>query len=508
MNRIWQLATVEKPTFAKLENDISTDVVIVGGGITGLTTALQLLNGGVSVTVLESSTIGAGDTGGSTGNLYATTSIGLAKVRHKWNDQVVCEMVNARNAALMYVENTIKRLSIPCQFQRLPLYRGIMQPNAALERQLEDEYEISKIAGLTAKLTQDVPLPIKLAKAMQLEQQAQFNPLDYVRALALEVKQLGGQIYEHSSVKEVSGSKHLLKTDNATIRADDIVLATHTPIGFNLLQTEMEPILEHGISARLKEGEPYPDGTFWLLDGLYSLRSYHYNGTGYLIAVGAKHVVGQTGYDDQYYQHLQEFVQRHYAVERFEHQWSAQQFKPADLLPYIGMAPMPGHVYVGTGYAADGLVWGTVAGMLIADQILERANPWAGLFDPQRFTPVKSAGAFLKQNAHVMKQYATTYLTPAQCKSVAEVPRGEGRIVAAKGEDLAVYRDQHDRLSIVSSLCTHMKCRLSWNGADKSWDCTCHGSRFAVDGQVIEGPAQIPLEKRKLPQPEEELSKQ
>lgn len=507
MSRIWQLAAVEEPAFAALENDISTDVVIVGGGVTGLTTALQLLNGGARVVVLESSTIGAGDTGGSTGNLYATTSIGLAKLRHKWNEQVVREVVNARHAALIFVENTVQRLAIPCQFQRVPMYRCILQPDAALERQLEEEYETSRQAELAVTLTSETPLPMKLAKAMRLEQQAQFNPLDYVRALAREVVQLGGKIHEHSPVREIAGARQQVKTAKATVRAADIVLATHTPLGFNLLQTEMEPLLEHGISARLKEGEAYPEGMFWILDGLYSLRSYHHQGTTYLVAVGAKHKVGQTAYDDQYYLHLQEFIRHHYAVERFEHQWSAQQFKPADLLPYIGLAPMPWRVYVGTGYAADGLVWGTVAGMLLADQILDRANPWTALFDPQRFTPVKSAGTFLKQNAHVMKQYATTLLSPAPCKSVAEVPRGEGRIVAAKGEDLAVYRDFEDRLSAVSALCTHMKCRLSWNGADRTWDCACHGSRFGIDGAVIEGPALQPLPVRAVPDTDDDAAK-
>lgn len=503
MSRIWQVTSGEQPAFPPLDKDITVDVAIVGAGITGLTTALQLLKDGLSVAVLESHSVGGGDTGGSTGNLYATASLGLAQVRQKWGDKVTAEFVRARNEGLNFIEQTVGQLAIPCEFQRLPLYRCALRSDRSLERQLEEEYQASRSAGLGAELTSDVPMGIKAAKALRLDAQAQFNPLAYTRALANAVKQQGGMIHEMSSVKEISGRKGVLKTDTCTITARDIVLATHTPIGFNLLQTEMLSYLEHGISAKLKGGS-YPEGTFWILDGFYSLRSYHHNGQDHLIAVGAKHQVGHTEYNGQYYQHLKDFVSSRFEVEQFEHSWSAQQFRSADLLPYIGRAPAPGRVYVGTGYAADGLVWGAVAARMIADQIQERDNPWTSLFNPQRFTPIKSAGNLMKLNAHVMKHYVTNYLKPAPCKSIKEVKRGEGRIVAVKGTNLAVYRDFDDRVSAVSSVCTHMKCKVSWNAADLTWDCACHGSRFDIHGQVVEGPAVRPLEKHSVTLHEEE----
>lgn len=500
MNRVWDVTSVEAKKFPTLEKDSTADVVIVGAGITGLTAALKLLDEGYSVAVIESKQVASGDTGGSTGNLYAITTQSLANVRQTWGEQGAKDFVSSRMKALIYIQDTVERFNIHCQFKRQPLYFCATELSVQLAQQFDQELQASKVAGLDAQWATSVPLPITMEKALKIEAQAQFNPVAYLRVIAAEVQHKGGAIYEHTRAQDVVGRKGIIKTEQGNqIKAKHIVLATHTPVGINLLQTEMEPLLEHGISARLKGG-PYPEGIFWIADGFFSVRSYHSNGDHYLVVVGAKHKTGHTDFGGQYYENLRAFARTHFDVDRFEHCWSAQQFRSADYLPYIGRAPMAGNVYVGTGYAADGLVWGTLAGMMITDIIAERDNQWVERFNPQRFTPRKSARAFLKQNVSVMKHYVTGYLRPTPCKEIEAVGQDQGKIVSFNGEDLAVYRDTNNQVTALSAICTHMKCKVRWNAADKTWDCPCHGSRFDIDGSVLEGPALHPLRQRPLPE--------
>ncbi|MGQ4878934.1 FAD-dependent oxidoreductase [Billgrantia sp. LNSP4103-1] len=489
MDAIWKMGSRGVAEHPSLTDDIEVDVAIVGAGITGLTAALALADAGQRVIVLEAATVGAGVTGGSTGNLYATLASGQAPLRKKWGDLVAAEVVRARTEAVDHIEATLERLAIDCQFKRLPAYRLATEESQDARHELNDELDALVSAGIDAELAEGPGLPFE-CRGIRMAHQAQFNPLHYVEGLAYRLQSEGVVIVQHSPVREIDSGKGTLRTDSARITAKHIVQATHTPKGINLVQAGMLVSREYAVSARLRSGE-YPEGIIWLLDPFHSLRSYQYGDERYLMVIGEKHKTGE--HHGDHYQKLREYLQAHFDVEAFTHSWSAQQYSSPDGLPYIGRMHGHDNLYMATGFAADGLVWGTLAGTIIADQILGRDNPWQAHFGARRITPGKSALQYAKENATVTKHMVKDYLGTEKLESFDSIGPGQARVATVDGEKLAVHRTEAGDLKVLSAVCPHMKCIVHWNASESTWDCPCHGSRFTTEGEVIEGPAYHPL---------------
>ncbi|WP_346795971.1 FAD-dependent oxidoreductase [Halomonas sp. Bachu 37] len=496
MQAIWKIGDTEIEHYPALAGKREADVVVIGAGITGLTTALQLAEDGSRVIVLEALSVGEGCTGGSTGNLYSPLAKGLSAIRKKWGDDVSRDIVTSRIETIDFIEATIERFAIDCQFHRRPLYRLFTTADEVQAYELDEERKALLEAGLEVEDIEQHVLPFSPLQGLKINDQAQFNPLLYVQGLAKAVSAMGVTILEHSPVRDVDYKQGVVKTDTAAVTARHIVHATHTPKGVDLLQTGMLPSREYGVSAKLN-GEAYPEGIFWMLDPFHSLRSYRYAGESYLMVIGEKHKTGEGKYD--YYQRLREYLSQHFDVQEFCHQWSAQQYSSADGLPYIGRMHARDNVYVATGFAADGLTWGTLAGRIIADLIHGRDNTWHAHFDARRITPAKSAGGWVKENASVTKHLVQDYLATGKLKEFAELAPGEAKVATLDGEKLAIYRNESGELSVLSAVCPHMKCLVHWNANDTTWDCPCHGSRFDTRGDVIEGPAYHALERRDPP---------
>lgn len=493
MAAVWDVARADT-RYPALNRDLDVDVAIVGGGVTGLSTAVRLIEEGRKVVVLEALTVGAGTSGGSTGNLYATLAQGLRTVHRKWDEDAVRVVARLRSAALEDIEQRIERYSLDCGFARRPLYFALPDPDPDQQKMLEAEYEASLVAGLDARMVDEVPeLPVPVRRALAIERQAQYNPLRYVQELARVAAGQGGQVFENTPVTSVDASAGRLQTAGGFVNAARFVFATHTPKGINLLQAEMEPSREYGIAAPLS-GEADPQGIFWLLDDFHSLRSYRHDGRSWLVVIGEKHPTGHGTDGSGYYRRLEEYARGRFPVDSVSHRWSAQQYRTADSLPYIGRSAHD-NVYVATGYASDGLTWGEVAAQIISNQIVGRKAPGSNLFNPIRFTPGKSAKMWAELNAKVAKHLTSDYFSLEKLKNLDAIKAGEGKVVRLGGDNVAVYRAHDQSLSVLSAVCPHMKCVVKWNAADLSWDCPCHGSRFATDGSVIEGPAYHPLKK-------------
>lgn len=483
---LWK-ATAYKAGFPTLTMDLEADVAIIGGGITGISAARFLSQAGKRVVVLEAGEIGGSTTGDSTGNLYATVDSFLYRLVEKWDQATAAAVVASRQETVEMVEQTVNEFRLACGFARRPHY--IFTTDPSQEPQLAREFKSLQEAGLKPVLVPAAPLPFPVGQALKLENQAQIQPLAYVRGLAAAISAEQCQIFEHSKAIEIDDDKVIVRSALGSVRAQQIIMATHTPKGFNILQTELGPYREYGLSAILQDNQ-YPEGIFWSMDRPgHSIRSFSRDGTSYLIVIGEKHKTGQHDEKIDYFTRLKEFTACRFKVENFVHCWSAQHYHAADELPYIGRTAGSRAVYVATGFGTDGLIYGSLAAQLISNEILGHPSRWPKLYSAKRFTPAKSAPDFMRENLNVAKQYAKDYLTKADTGTIEEIRPGDGKLVTLHHERLAVSRDEHGRLTALKRACTHLGCIVHWNRLEQSWDCPCHGSRFTAAGEVIEGPA-------------------
>jgi glycine/D-amino acid oxidase-like deaminating enzyme/nitrite reductase/ring-hydroxylating ferredoxin subunit len=495
---IWT-ATAEAVSFPRLSRDTEVDVAIIGGGITGITTAALLAEEGLRVAVLEADRIGMGATGHSTGNLYAMVGEPLHKLAVKWGDDQVWRMVASRMAAIDLVEKNTRDYGLQCNFSRQPWVLYSVDSSSASNAVIDREYQCMRDAGLEAKVTTDIPLPVEIHRALVVSGQAQFHPLRYVRQLADAIRSGRCMIFEEAPVSGIDEEAGLVTAGAYTVKANRIVMATHTPKGFNTIQTELGPYREYAVAAPVQTRQ-LAAGIFWSIGpDATSTRLFEMGGKAWVMMIGGKHKTGQKSDPDTAFARLEAVLQSRFDAGPAEFRWSAQQYRAADHLPYIGPSIGSERLLLATGFAGDGLTFGTLAAVIIADHIAGRRNPYADLYTPRRFTPLKSAGSFLKENLNVASYYVKDYIKGGEVTQLSEVPRGEGRIVDLDGDKLAVYRDDAYQLHVVSPVCTHLKCIVHWNQAERSWDCPCHGSRFSTDGTVLEGPALAPLERRMMP---------
>lgn len=487
---VWR-GTAAPTDHPPLSGDASCDVLIVGGGITGLTLALLLARQGRQVIVLEAERIGSGSTGNSTGNLYVTVSRGLHGVLSRWGADVACEVVAERRAALEFIER--QSAAADFGFRRCPLV--LYAQSAGHQSAVDREREALARAGCVTQSRSDVPagFPPPAGDVLVLPDQAQFQPQAYALHLARQAAGAGASIHELSRVLEIDTKSRSVSTATGTVRAQELVMATHTPKGIRLVHAEMPVHREYAVAMRAPFPDPGP-GIFWAQgDESLSVRTLEANGERFLVCAGQEHKVGIHNARASLLA-LETQVQRHFGDAPVAFRWSAQNYRGADELPYIGRDASG--CYVATGFSADGLTWGTVAAQLIAQDLAGHAPEFMKRCKPTRLSPMKGAKTILEENATVVKQLVKDYLTGRQEEKLSELSPGDSAVIESEGESFAAWRSPQGELFAVSPVCTHMGCKVHWNSVETSWDCPCHGSRFRPDGTVIEGPALTPLRRK------------
>ena len=479
----WE-GTATGVTFPRLSGETECDVAIVGGGITGITAAQLLSRAGRRVVVLEALQVGKGTTGYSTGNLHVVVDDYLYKVRQKWGDDVLRAVVKSRQETIDLIERLIGEYAIDCGFARRPHY--LFATDESQLETLQKEQDAATLGGLQVTAAAEVPLPVTVHGAFRVENQAQFHPLNYVAGLARAIQSDTCRIFEHSKAEEIDGNGHVIRTsDGGVVRAAKIILATHSPKGFHLVQTELGPYREYGIAGTLKGGR-LPDGIFWSLETPHhSVRSFGEH----LIVIGEKHKTGQHDNSDNYFAKVEEYARGHFDVASIDYRWSAQHYKPADELPFIGQSGTNEDLFIATGFSTSGLLYGSLAASILTGEILGKRSEYHDVYKANRFTPAKSAKEFVKENVNVAAQYVKDYLTRADVDALAHIQPGEGELASIGGDKVAVHRTKTGEWVALSPVCTHLGCIVHWNTFEKSWDCPCHGSRFRATGEVLEGPA-------------------
>ena len=490
---LWK-ETAKGESFPKLNENLDTEVVVIGGGITGLSTASKLTEAGRKVILLEASRIGNGTTGFSSCHLTTDIDEEYRNIASDFDEETMKLVADSRKAGIDFIEEFSKSKNIPCDFQRVPGYWYTEMVEDISK--LKEEYEFASQAGLDVSLTEEMELPFGVKKALRFENQAQFNAQKYLDGMAAYLRAKGCQIYENSLVNHVEEKDDYfwVRTSSATVKAKNLVMATHIPIFFNLLQTMNAPYRSYMLAVKLKTGD-YPHGLFWdTAEPYHYLRAYETGENKYLVVGGEDHKTGHEENSEKCFDALEKYVRDRFDVDEISYRWSAQYYEPVDGLPYIGRSPFSKKAYLATGFSGDGLVYGTVAGMIIADLICGKENKWHPVFDSTRFTPSASAFDFIKENSDVVKHFVIDRIK-ADTEELSEVKEGEGKIVKVDGHKIAAARDESGQLHVCSPVCPHMGCFVKWNNSEKSWDCPCHGSRFSLKGEVIYGPAVKALSK-------------
>lgn len=478
-NSVW-FAGLRQHEYAPLAQKLEVDVAIIGGGITGMMAAYLLTQAGKSVALLEALRIGEGSTGHSTGNLYAV----VGERHHKLGNEAD-EVIAARRSAVDLIERVIGECGIECMFARRPWFYFSEVDDGGSE--LEQARRIAQRAGLP--LRDESPAgPFRARASVMLPAQAQFNPLWFVKGLADAVSRGGGRIFEHSKVTDIDPERMTLATENGSVRAAHVIMATHTPKGVQLIQSALAPYREYGVAAPIARDALVP-GIYWTTQPHYSVRTHEVAGTTYVIVIGGSHKTGQEENTDAQYADVTRYAESRFGPLDIRYRWSAQNYQSADGLPYIGRSASSPDIYIATGFAADGLTYGALAARILSDRICGVQHPHAQLFASDRHRPLAAARDVVKENLNVAAQYLRDMPGGEGRRALQQLAPGTGEIVQIEDEKVAAFRDENGTLVTCSAVCTHMKCIVRWNSAERTWDCPCHGSRFRVDGTVIEGPA-------------------
>lgn len=481
------------PTYPRLTETVEADVAVVGAGIAGISTATFLAEDGHDVALLDADGIATRTTGHTTAKVTVAHGLKYDYLLDTFGEQKARLYADANRTALETVADRVRDQDIDCEFSRAAAYT--YAPTDDRRADVEAEVDAARRLGLDASYVSDVPAPVDVSAAIRYEDQAHFHPRRYLLSLVETFDREGGRIYGNSRVQGIeTGSPHRLKTAEGRVRADDVVVATHFPFYRPFLYgMRTVPGQEHIITTDV-DGEPPEDVYYSAGADTHSFRPIPTDDGTMLLVEGRKHPTGLGDDTMALTRKIESFATATFPVEDITYRWSAQDYMTMDRVPYIGpISPLDERVYVATGFGGWGMTHGTVAGLLLSDLVSGRENEWERLYNPNRLPPLSSMTRLPKAGGNMMKQYLTGHRRLGEKNRAPPLSPGEGAVVNVNGEPLGVYRDDDGTWEAVSGTCTYSGCTLSWNGAGESWDCPCDGSRYAVDGTVIDGPAQEDL---------------
>ncbi|UZD75186.1 FAD-dependent oxidoreductase [Bacillus siamensis] len=489
-------ATADIPSFPALTEDTECDVAVIGGGITGLTTAYELTKRGFRVAVIEADRILNGTTAGTTAKITAQHDFIYADLIQQIGLTSARLYFEAHLRAMEDMKQIIKDLSIDCRMIEQDAY--IYTNTESGVKKIRSEQEAYTKLGIEHELVKELPVPVNCRLGLAMKNQAQFHPLLYGAALVKEMVKSGARIFEQTAAIDIKKEPQpeVVTKNRHGIKCRYIVCSSHFPFydGGGLYAARMYASRSYVLAVKPKQA--YPDGMFLSIDKpSRSLRYTELNGEKLVLVGGESHKTGQGKEMSEHYEALKQFAEDTIGVESIPYHWSAQDLVTIDKIPFIG--PISGdeeYIFAATGFKKWGMTSSALAAKLLADHIQNKKNPFSGLFIPSRFHADPGLKKLISYNADVAKHLISGKLERPDASPESLQP-GEGKIVTVNGKRAGAYKDEKGCLHLVDTTCTHLGCEVEWNDGERTWDCPCHGSRFTPDGGVAEGPAIKPLKR-------------
>ncbi|NLN32463.1 MAG: FAD-dependent oxidoreductase [Flavobacteriaceae bacterium] len=482
------------------------DVVIAGAGISGLSCAIRLQKSGMKCLLLEAENIGFGTTGGTTAHLNTFFDASYDEVIRDFGLENAKIFSRSGPAAIEFIQSMISEFGIDCDFETKEAYLFATDPNqlGALNKLKEAGNEV----GIPFEYTQMTPFPIPFLKAVRVNGQAEFHPLLYLRGLRKAFQQLGGEYIRKCRVMDYKSEADelIISTSLGEVKTRNLIYATHTPPGVNLLHFRNIPWRSYVMAVELKDGN-YPQALGYDLEEIYHYyRTHEREGKKYLIVGGKDHKTGIKIRTEDCFAQLETHIRTYFEVKKVVYKWSSQYFEPVDGLPYIGRIPGgPDNVFVCTGYNGNGMIFGTMAGIVIPDLILGKSNSYENLFNPRRVKPIAGFKKFISHNTTAVGYWFKNQLSLSDAEKLEKLPVNCGEIVEIDKSSYAVFKELNGECYILENNCSHAGCSVEWNESEMTWDCPCHGSRFGVKGNVLTAPAVKPLSRKELKDTDDSL---
>ena len=486
--------TASPPDWEPLERDLRTGVLVIGAGITGLTTAVLLAREGAEVALVEAHRAGAGATGYTTAKLSSLHGLTYADLLSSQGEELARAYADANEAGIASVVALAGELEIECDLRRKSNFTYSEAPGEVAK--LEREVEAALRLDLPARLDEQLELPFAVA-AVRFDRQAEFHPLEYLAGLARAAADAGVLLFGATRAVGLSeGTPCRVWTDRGhDVQADDVVVATHAPfLDRGLYFARTRPERSYVVAGRTDR--PPIEGMYLSTEErAHSIREHALpDGRRFVLVGGEGHKTGQ-GDASESYRRLTAYASERFGIQP-DYQWATQDFIPADGMPFIGrLHPRSRNVYTATGYRKWGLAIATSAARLIADLIAGRDNDWAEAFEPGRLRLRRSVPSIAREGIETALQYGRDLLAHHPQDPDAIEP-GEGAVVGTGPNQRAVYRSPDGAVHELGARCSHLGCVVRWNRAERAWDCPCHGSRFTPEGEVLAGPASKPLERK------------
>lgn len=488
------------PDFPALTQDIDVDVLVVGAGITGITTAYLLVQEGVRVALIDREKVASAETGRTTAHLTYVTDEPLHALVDKFGADAARKFWEAGAVAIDTIERIVEETGDDAEFIRVPGYlhtRIGSKPSRKEIDSLRKGAELAESFGFDAAFVESTPYGG--VPGVRFAEQAKFHPRRYLKGLLGEIEQRQGAIFEQTALQAVeAGDPMIVHANGCKVRCKFLVIATHNPLmgrkgalTASLFQTKLALYTTYVLGARLPPGT-VPEGLYWDTHDPYEyLRIEQREDHLFAIFGGEDVKTGQERDTEQVFEKLSRRLHELLPQAAVERRWLGQVIETDDGMPFIGEHEE--REFIATGFSGNGFTLGTLSALMARDRYLGRANPWLSLLAVDRSPFHGGAWRYVQENVDYPYYFLRDRLRRPEVDSVDQVDQGEGRIASYQGKKVAAYRDDTGHLTLLAPRCTHMNCLVKWNSADRTWDCPCHGSRFRPSGEVLSGPAEQPL---------------